>query len=116
MNPSPSHREFAALVQGFFGVRLVQQRNASARTVASYRDTFRLLLGYFEQVHQKRPTALAMADLDAPAITAFLDYLAIPMKRFAPPIMTSLSRDEMAALAAPNGSTWSGQRDERCLP
>jgi site-specific recombinase XerD len=75
MSPPTSHPDFAALVQGFFCVRLVQQQNASARTVASYRDTFRLLLGYFEQVHKKRPTALAMTDLDAPAITAFLDHL-----------------------------------------
>jgi integrase/recombinase XerD len=152
MSLPASHPGFAALVQEFFCVRLVQQQNASARTGASYRDTFRLLLGYFEQVHRKRPTALALPDLDAPAVTAFLDYLekerrngarprnarfaairsfmryaasrdpaslpvaqrvlAIPLKRFARPMMPSLSRDEMAAvLGAPDGATWSGRRD-----
>jgi integrase/recombinase XerD len=75
MNPISSKSSFASLVQGFFCVRLVQQQNVSDRTVASYRDTFRLLLGYFAQVHRKPPTALAMTDLDAPAITSFLNYL-----------------------------------------
>lgn len=66
---------FASLVQEFFCGRLIQQQNASAQTVASYRDTFRLLLGYLAQVLRKRPSALAITDLDAPRITAFLDHL-----------------------------------------
>jgi hypothetical protein len=32
--------DFAALLQRFFAERLIQQRNASPRTVESYRDTF----------------------------------------------------------------------------
>jgi site-specific recombinase XerD len=64
---------FAALVQDFFCQRLVQQQNASARTVESYRDTFCLLLGFLQQRRRKPPTALA--DLDAPTIAAFLDHL-----------------------------------------
>jgi site-specific recombinase XerD len=51
------------------------QRNVSARTVASYRDTFRLLLGYAEIRVKKCAVALAMADLDAPFVLAFLDHL-----------------------------------------
>jgi site-specific recombinase XerD len=51
------------------------QRNVSARTVASYRDTFRLLLGYAETRLRKCAVALAMADLDAPFVLAFLDHL-----------------------------------------
>jgi len=51
------------------------QRNVSARTVASYRDTFRLLLGYAEVRMKKCAVALAMADLDAPFVLAFLDHL-----------------------------------------
>jgi integrase/recombinase XerD len=38
---------FPALVREFFCGRLIAQQNASARTVTSYRDTFRLLLGFF---------------------------------------------------------------------
>ena len=33
---------FSKLVQGFFAEHLVQQRALSPRTVAAYRDTFRL--------------------------------------------------------------------------
>jgi site-specific recombinase XerD len=51
------------------------QRNVSARTVASYRDTFRLLLGYAEIRFKKCAAALAMADFDAPLVLAFLDHL-----------------------------------------
>ena len=33
----------AALIERYFIERLIRQRNVSANTVASYRDTFRLL-------------------------------------------------------------------------
>ena len=49
MKSKPSAPHFTTLVQDFFCQRLIQQQNASAQTVASYRDTFRLLLGYLEQ-------------------------------------------------------------------
>jgi integrase/recombinase XerD len=71
----PSTPSFASLLQDFFCQRLKIQRNVSARTVASYRDTFRLLLGYAETRIKKCAVALAMADLDAPFILAFLDHL-----------------------------------------
>jgi site-specific recombinase XerD len=67
--------DFAALVQEFFCVRLVQQQDASARTVESYRDTVRLLLDYLHRVRKKPPTSVAVSDLDAPTVTAFLDHL-----------------------------------------
>jgi integrase/recombinase XerD len=38
-----------ALVQGFFTRRLMQQRQASSHTIASYRDSFRLLLRFAQQ-------------------------------------------------------------------
>jgi integrase/recombinase XerD len=66
---------FATLLQEFFCRRLINQRNASACTVAAYRDTFRLLLQYLEQHRKKQPVDVTMADLDAPAILGFLDHL-----------------------------------------
>ena len=66
---------FPKLLQDFFCKRLVQQRNASARTVESYRDAFRLLLRYAEGKLGKPPTSLLLADLDAPLILGFLDHL-----------------------------------------
>jgi hypothetical protein len=41
---------FAALLESFFTQRLMQQRRASAHTIASYRDTFRLLLRFIQTV------------------------------------------------------------------
>lgn len=38
-----------ALVQSFFMNRLMQQRQASPHTIASYRDTFRLLFQYAQE-------------------------------------------------------------------
>jgi site-specific recombinase XerD len=65
----------APTLQAFFTERLATQRHASPNTVASYRDTFRLLLG-FAQAHTGRPPAkLQLEDLDAPLIGAFLEHL-----------------------------------------
>ena len=66
---------FPTLVQDFFLRRLVQQRGASARTVESYRDAFRLLFAFTEQRTGKPPAALQLNDLDAPLVLDFLDYL-----------------------------------------
>lgn len=66
---------FAALLEGFFTQRLMQQRRASAHTIASYRDTFRLLLRFAQQRLHKAPSCLALDDIDAPLVLAFLDEL-----------------------------------------
>lgn len=65
----------APTLQAFFTERLINQRHSSAHTIASYRDTFRLLLCFVEQRSGKSPCQLDVADLDAPTIGAFLDYL-----------------------------------------
>ena len=64
---------FPQLVQDFFLRRLIAQRGASARTVEAYRDAFELLLGFAEQRTGKPPSALSLADLDAPLVLDFLD-------------------------------------------
>lgn len=65
---------FPGLMHSFFYERLVQQRNVSAHTVRSYRDTWRLFLR-FVAAHEKRPvTQLALADLTAVKVTAFLHH------------------------------------------
>ncbi len=66
---------FPALLQQFFLERLIQQRNASTQTVASYRDSFCLLLRFAESHLGKAPERLTLTDLDAPLILAFLNYL-----------------------------------------
>ena len=64
---------FASLVEGFFTQRLMQQRQASPHTIDSYRDTFRLLLQFTQQRLRKAPSSLALDDVDAPLVLAFLD-------------------------------------------
>jgi integrase/recombinase XerD len=65
----------AATMQAFFTERLIAQRRASPHTIAAYRDTWRLLLGFAAQHTRTSPCRLDIADLDAPMISAFLDHL-----------------------------------------
>jgi site-specific recombinase XerD len=75
MIAKPQPTEFAALLQRFFVERLIQQRNASPRTVESYRDSFRLLLSFAQETLHKPPAMLTLEDLDPVLITGFLDHL-----------------------------------------
>ena len=63
------------LLQSFFTDRLMTQRNASPHTIASYRDTFRLLLLFAKTQLKKLPCQLMLEDLDTPLIGTFLDQL-----------------------------------------
>lgn len=72
MNATPT---LPALVERFFTERLMRQRRASAHTVASYRDTFRLLLAFAQKHLGKAPSSLDLGDIDASLIGAFLDDL-----------------------------------------
>jgi len=65
----------APTLQAFFTDRLVRERNASPLTVAAYRDTWRLLLGFASQRTDKPPSALDFNDIDVQLIAAFLDHL-----------------------------------------
>jgi site-specific recombinase XerD len=65
----------APTLQAFFTSRLIRQRQASPNTIAAYRDTWRLLLGYCSARTGKQPSDLQITDLDAPLIAAFLDHL-----------------------------------------
>ena len=60
---------FAGLLEGFFTRRLMQQQRASPHTIASYRDTFRLLLKYMHKHFGTSPCKLAFEQLDAVVIT-----------------------------------------------
>ena len=44
-----------ALLQSFFTTRLMAQRKVSPHTIASYRDTFRLLLQFAQERLHKAP-------------------------------------------------------------
>ena len=66
---------FSELLQAYFTQRLMHECNASPHTIANYRDTFRLLIGFAHRHLKKPPTALAMQDLDASFVCRFLDHL-----------------------------------------
>jgi site-specific recombinase XerD len=65
----------APSLQAYFTDRLIGQRAASPNTIAAYKVTFRLLLGFASRRIGRAPSALDIADLDAPLIAAFLDHL-----------------------------------------
>ena len=67
--------ELPELLQQFFCVYLADQRNASSYTIASYRDTMRLLL-QFLACRLKRPIdKLELADFGAKHLLAFLNHV-----------------------------------------
>jgi site-specific recombinase XerD len=152
---APRPVSFAALVQQFFTEYLVTQRALSPRTIASYRDTMLLFLGFAQHQLGKTPTALNLSDIKPDLILAFLDYLeqqrqnsvrsrnlrltalraflkfaarrdvssffvieqalGVPMKRFEPPLLGFMSREEMLAVIGQPGGTWTSQRDHLLL-
>ena len=65
----------APLLQAYFTERLIGQRQASPNTVASYRDTWCLLLRFAHERTGRAPHEMALCDIDAPLVGAFLDYL-----------------------------------------
>ena len=65
----------APSLQAWFTDRLIRERDASPHTIASYRDTIRLLLTYASETLAVEPSKLDLDQLDAPLIGAFLDYL-----------------------------------------
>ena len=65
----------APLVERFFTERLIRQQDVSAHTIASYRDTFRLLFKFAKERLRKTPSGLTLDELDAPFVGAFLTDL-----------------------------------------
>lgn len=63
------------LLQRFFTERLQTQLGASPHTVASYRDTFRLLLVFASQRLSRAPSQLRVEDLGVALIGTFLEHI-----------------------------------------
>ena len=87
----------APTLQAFFTDRLIAQRRASPHTIAGYRDTFRLLLGFAAARTGKRACRLDIADLDATLVAAFLDRTCVILDSWllSPPARTSARCHEM---------------------
>jgi site-specific recombinase XerD len=65
---------FPALLRAFFYEWMVEQRNASAHTIRSYRDTWRLFLRFVAQRHHRPVAQLRLSDLTGSEVSAFLRY------------------------------------------
>ena len=66
---------FPTLLQQFFIDRLVTQMEASPNTIASYRDTFRLLLRFASERQRKPATKLGIEELDVALVGDFLTHI-----------------------------------------
>ena len=64
-----------ALVQRFFTERLCTQLAASPNTIASYRDTFRLLLQFATERTGNPPTKLSLEQIDVNLVGDFLTHV-----------------------------------------
>jgi len=75
MKSDKKAQSLGVLLQQFFTHYLQEQRDVSQCTVASYRDTFRLLLVFTEQQLGRRPAELSLSDINAKLVLSFLLYL-----------------------------------------
>jgi integrase/recombinase XerD len=67
--------DLGPLVEAFFCKRLISQRRASPHTIASYRDTFRLLLAFAQKRLSRAPSQLELKDISPSLVSDFLDHL-----------------------------------------
>lgn len=65
---------FAFHVQRYFSAYLMAQRHYGANTIASYRDTFRLLLAYLDGTGHKK-SGLKLAEVGRDCCASFLQWL-----------------------------------------
>jgi len=67
--------DFAVFLRRFLTAHLAGLRGCSPNTVASYRDTFKLLIVFFRDDRAIPPERLTLDCIDAAAITGFLNWL-----------------------------------------
>jgi site-specific recombinase XerD len=67
--------DFAICLRRFLTSYLAGLRGCSPATIASYRDTFKLLIAWFRDERSVQPARLTLDRLDAGAVTAFLGHL-----------------------------------------
>ena len=67
--------DFAVSLRRFLTSYLAGLRGCSPNTIASYRDTFKLLIAWFRDERSVPPGRLTLDHIDASAVTAFLGWL-----------------------------------------
>jgi site-specific recombinase XerD len=71
---------FAKYLTEFFSDYLVRQKNVSRNTILSYRDTFKLLITYFQKVKKISAEKISLELLSSDCLTDFLSWLEISRK------------------------------------
>lgn len=66
---------FQEMVESWFLSWLMGHRGLSQQTVASYRDAFRLLIGWLRDERGIKPEEISFDDIGRDTVVAFLDYL-----------------------------------------
>lgn len=66
---------FPSLLHLFFHEWLIEQKNLSHNTIASYRDTWRLFLRFVSERKGRPIVELSLCDMEAQTVLAFLKYL-----------------------------------------
>jgi site-specific recombinase XerD len=64
-----------SLIQDYFTTHLRDQKNLSAHTIASYRDTFVIFFEYSKEKLKKNPSTISLDDLNSNTIINFLNWL-----------------------------------------
>jgi integrase/recombinase XerD len=67
--------DFAVFLRRFLTGHLAGLRGCSPNTIASYRDTFKLLISWFRDERSIPPGKLTLDRIDAAAVTGFLNWL-----------------------------------------
>lgn len=67
----------APILQEYFTSYLVTQRAMSAATIRTYRDTWKLFLGFLSQTAHTPVFQLQVTDINAASVLVFLDHLEI---------------------------------------
>ena len=68
-------KTFQYYMSSYFITYLHAERNVSPNTIASYADTFKLFLNYFEKVLKKRTDKIRLDDITKENITDFLNWM-----------------------------------------
>jgi site-specific recombinase XerD len=71
----PASRSLFGYLQSYFTEYLPRQRGASVHTVRAYRDGLTLLLKFVADQRGRAVANLQLSDLDADAVTRFLDHI-----------------------------------------
>ena len=101
--------DFAVALRRFLTSYLAGLRGCSPATIASYRDTFRLLIAWFRDERSVPPARLALDHLDADAVTAFLAHLQEDRRN-------SVSTRNQRLAAISSFATWMQAEDPARMP